>query len=234
MAPVSRRQLKAIATLAAVVAAPVLSCVVCRPLVNSIWYQMSCGGFGLLGDRFVTESLGIEYRAPRRAFPIEDLLIEESVFPDAWHAHEPFDPKDGVPAEQIAFTLFPDGSRCPSSFVTGYQVYRFYGGERCAEAGYRRKTAVWFAPWPGCGSWTVPGDLAHESAPIDRFRVECCTGQETRVQTCQAVARYEEFVIRFHTSIDADHPECMSFADLARILVAIDERMALYLGQDTQ
>ena len=228
----SRKKPWGAVTLVAVLVVPLLSCFVCRPLLNSVWYKMSCGGFGIVGDRFLVESLGIEYHAPRRGFPIEDLLLDESAFPEGWRAQEPFDPHNGLPAEQIALTLFPDASACPSSLMTGHDVYRFYGGERCADMGHRSETPIWFAPWPGCGPWSVPTDLPHQSPLTDRFRVECCTGQGSTVQTCQAVARYEEYVVRFHTSIDPEHPECMSFADLERILVAIDERMAVYLGEE--
>jgi hypothetical protein len=51
------------------------------------------------------------------------------------------------------------------------------------------------------------------------------------VQVCQVVGQYEEYIVRFHTRIDPEHPECLSFADLERLLIAIDERMAEHLGE---
>jgi hypothetical protein len=52
--------------------------------------------------------------------------------------------------------------------------------------------------------------------------------------TCQALGQYGEYLVRFHTSLDLSHVECMSFSDLERILAAIDDKMALCLGQGAE
>jgi len=51
------------------------------------------------------------------------------------------------------------------------------------------------------------------------------------MRLCQAVAQHEEYLVRFHAYVS---PQSLSVADLEAILVAIDERMALYLGKGTQ
>ena len=221
--------------LLAILGIPVLACLICRPLVNSTWYQMSCDGLGIVGDGFLLEALGIERHAPPRGFPIEDLLLDELAFPEAWEVGgDPYNPEDRLPAEQIALTLFADASECPTSLITAHDVYRFYGGARCADMGYRTKTLAWFTTWEGYDSWSPPTELSYQSPVASRFRLDCCTRQGGSLSICQAVGQYEEYVVRFHTSVDPGHPECMSFVDLERILAAIDERMALYLGKDTQ
>jgi hypothetical protein len=205
-----------------------LSLLVCSRLVYSIWYEVSCGGFGVVPDGFLTETLGIEHHAPERSFAVADLLLDESAFPDGWVlGGDPYDPEDRMPAEQIVVDFFIH--ECPSSLRAGHYVYSFYGGSRCAEMGYRLKIAIWFAPRDGWGPWAVPAELNYESQVADDYRLSCYTHQESGTRTCQAVGRFEEYVVRFVTPIS---PDCMTFADLERILVAIDERMALYLGED--
>jgi len=206
----------------------VVSSLACRRLVCSIWYEVSCGGFGVLPEGPLAEALGIQYHGPERSFPVADLLLDESAFPDGWLAGgEPYDPEDRIPAERIVADFFVH--ECPLSLRAGQDVYRFYGGSRCAEMGYRVKTPVWFAPRDGWGPWAVPAELTYESRVADEYRVECYTHQESGTRTCQAVGRFEEYVVRFLTPMSAN---CMTFADLQRILTAIDERMALYLGKD--
>jgi hypothetical protein len=46
---------------------------------------------------------------------------------------------------------------------------------------------------------------------------------------CQAVGQYGRYMTRFHTFMN---PETMTPSDLEGILMAIDERMALYLEKD--
>lgn len=36
----------------------------------------------------------------------------------------------------------------------------------------------------------------------------------------------------FNAALDPEHPECINFSDLERILIAIDQRMASYLAKD--
>ena len=175
--------------------------------------------------------LGGSYPPP--AFPIEELLLDESVFPEGWQAGErTFDPRQRLPAEQIALGFYIHW--CPdASLSAGHQVYRFFDGPRCAALGYQKEIPGWFAPWEETGPWIVPAELPYQSPLADQFRFNCSTHQRGG-QTCQAVGQYEEYVIRFQTSIDREHPECMSFTDLERILIAIDERMAFYLEADTE
>ena len=186
---------------------------------SSILLELTCGG---------------ECSYPSPAFPIEELLLDESVFPEGWQARErTFNPRQRLPAEQIALGFYIDW--CPDySLGAGHQVYRFFDGARCADMGYRSTTPISFAPREGWGPWSVPVELPYQSPVADQFRFNCYSRQGSSVQTCQAVGQYREYIIGFHTDIDPEHPECMSFADLERILVAIDERMAFYLDEDTE
>ena len=83
--------------------------------------------------------------------------------------------------------------------------------------------------------WSVPTGWSYTSQVADRFRFACADIEPFemgRVLTkCRIAAQYEEFVSVFGTTLD---PSYMTLHDLERILVAIDERMALYLRKDTQ
>lgn len=213
------------------VAVSLLSCLASAPVADTLWYEMTCDGLGLLGDGFLIEALGIEYHAPRRGFSIEDLLLGESVLPEGWEAGgKPFDPQDGLPAEQIAVTFFRH--RCPDySLVASHDAYRFLSGTRCAEMAYRRKSRVWFALREGWGAWEVPAALPYQSPVADEFRFNCYNREDGGAQSCQALGRYDEYIVRFRATMSS---QCMTFTDLERVLIAIDERMAGCLGKDTQ
>lgn len=231
--PPFRQKSGRVIVLLAMLAMSVLACVVCRPLVTSIWYEMSCNGLGTAGDCLLIQALGIEYHAPRRSFLIKDLLVDESVFPRGWEAAgAPYDPEDGLLADRIVASFFIHG--CPHSRRAGHYVYRFYGGARCADMGYRSESSNWFAPRDGWGPWGVPAELPHQSTVADQFRFSCRTRQGSTVQACHAVGQYEEYVVRFLVAMDPQGSDCMSFSDLERILSAIDERMASYLGRGTE
>jgi hypothetical protein len=186
-------------------------------------YQSLCFELGCLG--------GI---APARAFPIRDLLLDESDLPLDWQVRgEPHHPEYRLPAEQIALTFGID--HCgPYSLGASHSVCRFVDGIASASYGYRYKTSIWFAPGAGLGPWHAPAELAYESPVADQYRFQCGVYSGSTRRTCQAVGQYEEYLVRFHTTIDPDHPRCMSFSDLESILVTIDERMAFYLGKDPQ
>ena len=181
--------------------------------------------------------VGYESSPYPRATPastIEQLLIEQSMLPDDWQVWAgTFEPRQWLPAEQIALSFGIDGC-APNSLGGSHYVYRFPNGARSVASAYRYKTTIWFAATEGWGPWDVPPQLVHKSPLADQYRFDCTIRLGSTVQTCQAVGQYEECLVRFHTSMDAKHPECMSFVDLERILIAIDERVALYLGKETQ
>jgi hypothetical protein len=50
-------------------------------------------------------------------------------------------------------------------------------------------------------------------------------------RSCQAVAQYAEYISFLNSYVG---PQSITLGDLERVLIAIDERMALYLGEDTE
>jgi hypothetical protein len=65
----------------------------------------------------------------------------------------------------------------------------------------------------------------------DQYRFGCYTDEDFHCRHCQAVGQYGQYIVVFDAKLDLDHPECLSFTDLERALVAIDERMAEHLGE---
>ena len=168
-------------------------------------------------------------------FPTEELLLEESAFPEGWQTDgSTYNPRERLPAEQMGLTYMRH--ECPYySLKADHSVYRFFDGAKSAAAAYQQYIAIWFAPREGWDPWSVPAELPYDSAVADQFRLRCKTAQGGR-EFCQAVGQYEAYLVRFHVYMDSDpeYPDCMSFSDLERILLAIDERMALYLVKDME
>lgn len=187
----------------------------CMPVLGSIYLQVGCTGDD----------------SPPRGFRMEQLLLDESAFPEGWRAYEwTFNPRERLPAQQVGRSYYRH--KCPySSVVAGHEAYRFVGGARCADIAYRSRIPVWFARMEGWGPWSVPSELRYQSAIADQFQFACRAAQDSSVQACQFVGQYEEYVVVFETFISRD---CMTLGDLGWILVGVDERMAFYLAKDVE
>lgn len=162
---------------------------------------------------------------PTPPFPIEDLLLDESAFPGGWQAHVPFEPRArfGLP---VGVTYYSPGS---GGGVALHEVYVSRDPEEATER-YQEAVRFWFTDDERYTAWSAPAELRHRSVLADQFRVGCHIQQESGIQFCQAVAQYGRYVAWFHTYMSPS----MTFADLERILTAIDERMALYLAKDME
>jgi len=178
--------------------------------LNAVYLEMGCPGDD----------------SPTRTFLLKDLLLDESAFPQGWHGRDMvLGPDQRLRAEQIGRFFYNENGGATQ------EVYRFSSGTRCAGIGFQKKTAAWFAPAEGWGPWTGPSDLTYQSPVADQFRLACAASPQEDMRLCQAVAQHEEYLVRFHAYVS---PQSLSVADLEAILVAIDERMALYLGKGTQ
>jgi len=171
---------------------------------------------------------------PPPPFPIEDLLLDESLFPEGWYADEPFDPEERLLARQVAVGLHR--GECPYYGLGAlHEVYRFSEGAKSATGAYPREIAYWFAceEVRGGGPWRIPTELPYQSPVADQFRFECCTYERTGSITCRAAGLYGRYIILFSVDLEPDYPVCMDFTDVERLLVTIDERMAFYGQQET-
>ena len=164
---------------------------------------------------------------PTPSFPIESLLLDESAFPEGWTAYEPHEPRDGF-GLRTCIHYSP-----PPTSAGGIALHAAYVARSSEEAGhgYEVWAPFWFAEREGWGAWSVPDQLRYQSQVADPFRFACYRERGDGREVCQAVAQYGRYMNRFHTFMN---PDTMTFADLERILVAIDERMAFYLEKDIE
>lgn len=164
---------------------------------------------------------------PTPAFPIESLLLDESAFPEGWVAYEPHEPKDGF-GLGICIHYSP-----PATSAGGIALHAAYIARSPEEAvdGYGIWVRFWFSDREGWSAWRARDELPYQSSVADQFRFACSREADDGSQVCQAVGQYGRYMTRFHTFMN---PDTMTPSDLERILIAIDERMALYLGKDTQ
>jgi hypothetical protein len=166
---------------------------------------------------------------PTPAFSIGELLLDESAFPEGWRANTPFDPDHRIAAEQIRRHILT--SKChPLMVGVGQEVYRFYGGASAATEAYPEEAAFWFHR--NRGDWSVQPKFSYESPVADQFRFGCYIDKDFDCTHYVALGQYEQYMVVLDAKLDPDHPECLSYTDLEKILIAIDERMALYLGKD--
>jgi hypothetical protein len=172
--------------------------------------------------------------APERDFEIEELLVDVSSFPAHWYVVSPpapyphYDGAMTTQAEDIYTGFKADSS---TLLVAGQLVYRF-GASWKAAAAYREQLPVEFNnnSVASLTPWEIPRELPYESEVADQFHLAChVNGIGTPATVCEAMAQYEEYLVVFHTVVDSEY---MTYAELERILVAIDERMALYLDKD--
>ena len=98
---------------------------------------------------------------------------------------------------------------------------------------FERQIEIWFPTRGHWSSWERPARVTYESSSADRFRVACAydTARSDLAQKCHFIGQYEEYLVWFSTDMSPDY---MTYEDLERILQAIDEQIARYLGKETE
>jgi len=177
-----------------------------------------------------------------REFAIEELFIDVSAFPSGWkadpagpHIDTGRAPLGGGPETIQRWVLFfhAEGIVKGKSVGAYEQIYRMANVKVAAKEFERRLTA-WFPTGEYWTPWERPGDVEYQSPVADRFYLACASygaTPETRIQTCDMVGQYEEYLVWFSTDMS---PDFMTYEDLERVLQAIDERMVHYLAEDTE
>ena len=164
---------------------------------------------------------------PTPPFPMEDLLLDESAFSEGWAASQPYDPQDGFGLSICTHYTPPATSEGGIALHAGY-IAR--SPEEAAD-GYGIWAPLWFSDREGWSAWSAPDELHYQSPVADQFWLACYSETDDSSQVCQAVGQYGRYMTRFHTFMN---PDTMTPSDLERILIAIDERMAIHLGKDAQ
>lgn len=166
--------------------------------------------------------------------PIDQLLIDESSFPQGWEASEPdidFPPlapwtSRRKEVEYIDRTYYAPSERGGHAFI---RIQRF-GDSRAAAEEYAHKADIAFRETEWNTPWTVPVELAFESVVADQYRYACSMGGagELARPECAYVAQYRAYAIEFY--IDFYDTSVITYTDLLAIFQAIDEQMEQHLG----
>jgi hypothetical protein len=162
-------------------------------------------------------------------FQLDQLLLDESVFPVGWVAIESpslaLEGRGQVDDLKMEFRCIADSS------LFFHEIYR-YTDERAAGRRFRRHSD--FSSTDRITEWETPSELKYESQVAERFCFACADfrGYPTeRYTACQAMGQYHEFISSFSISyVRENMANCMSWSDLERILRAVDERMMRHLG----
>ncbi len=185
-------------------------------LVGGLWWLGGCGP---------------RSSAPR--FSPQDVLVDLSVFPAGWFVAIPPGPVrerlGQVEGARVQF-LADD----PRLIGARHLVLR-YQGEWVAAWRYEQLQRSWFNSNSilSVTPWRVPGQLPYRSPVADKSRFACHESDVAGLATiCEFMGLYGEYVVIFHTVMtpeDMQPRSYMTFQDLARILRAIDEKMAVHL-----
>lgn len=162
-----------------------------------------------------------------------DLMLDLSVLPDGWRicaGPEPVVRRERGERESVSVWFCPPGFDGVGG--THQEVYR-YRNE--FDAGILYNLDFLHREFPRgnmIAPWAVPDEWSYQVAVADRFTFAC--GEPDLgmvVHVCTAVAKYDEYI-----SVLVAHPtpDNTTLEEVEGFLIAIDERMALYLGKDME
>ena len=165
--------------------------------------------------------------------PIDQLLIDESPFPEGWEASDPdtdFPPlapwtSGRSEVECVSRSFYASSGH---SGAAGITIQRFRHTRDAANE-YEHETDVTFRTRDeeAQTSWEVPAGLSFESSEADRY---CCACSEVFGQArCAYVAQYGVYALDF--DINLYDTSVITYIDLLPIFQAIDERMEQHLGE---
>ena len=177
-----------------------------------------------------------------RAWPVtrpetvdtERLLIDASAFPLGWYRAfdaEPIPKREYRERQSLSVGFAHEGLQ-PYTLGASHTVYRYRNELDSAILYTLEFSGKGFPDHIMIAGWVIPEEWSYQSAVADRFRFACGEVDSVPAKwTCKAVAQYDEYISVFRTELSPDY---MTHEDLERILVAIDERMALYLGKEME
>ena len=197
--------------------------------------------FGLIALVAIPREISSAREPPQRPFKLEELFIEESVFPHDWRV----DP--GGPGK--ACISAPLGSGCRSYYARnlfysftenprggGLQEIHQYLSAEEASADFQRLEKGWFSINDFQTEWRIPYELEGVAPQVDQFILGCHYYGED--EQCQFAARYEEFVVRIHLDrsrmAHEGMVELLSYSELTQVIRAIDNKVMEMLESEQE
>lgn len=203
---------------------------------------LGCVGLLILACVVLLSLCTVSVWPKARTQPVDmyDLMLDVGAFPQGWDmCIGPAPPPEHVESERGEREFLYVGF-CPEGFEQGidgaeHDVFRYRNELDAAIALYSDFSRHEFSNRYTRTPWRVPGEWAYESQAADRFKFACGELEPfdlgRLLWKCRAVSQYDEYISVFSTTLS---PEYMTFGDLERILAAIDERMAFYLGDEAE
>lgn len=164
----------------------------------------------------------------------ERLLIDASALPPGWYRcvdAEPIPKREYGERESLYVGFAHEGLEAYTAGAS-QRVYRYRNELDAAIVYTLLFSGKGFPNHIMTTPWDVPEEWSYQSPIADHFRFEC--GELDSVPPewiCETIARYDEYVSVFTSELSPDY---MTLEDLERILVAIDDRMAVYLGKEME
>jgi hypothetical protein len=169
--------------------------------------------------------------APERGFSVDALLIDERDFPARWSDQGPAGPTPSVDGAIFASESIQQRFTADAAdlFSALHEVYRFRSSYR-AKKEYQKQLPILYnsRSIAVLTPWEPPTELPYQSSVADESHFACSRSGITGFWDCMFMGQYEEYLVVFSTRV-GDH---MGYADLERLLRAIDERMRTYLAEN--
>ena len=151
---------------------------------------------------------------------LDTMLLDVSSFPNnIWEEIGSRDSR-GAPSKlgiERAGTSFST----PTQGVAVHIIYKFATSDEANEV-FPQLESSWFNLAPEGSVWLSPIELQNLNLNSDNHKIDCFTKE---IETCQFVARYENYVVEFKTDMPA-----LTYPDFIHLLDAIDQNMLMCIN----
>ena len=152
--------------------------------------------------------------APQRNFKISDLALPSNLFPDGSIINPIFPLSDEhTTIEDGMQSIFWDNGNGSA----GYTIYRYPTVKNAKDAFEFHKHELFNRETKE--AWKPPTNLTFSSATADALYIACGYWND---KECAMVARYQEYVVFFNTTVDTK----MTFPSFEKILIFIDQQIS--------
>ena len=158
--------------------------------------------------------------APARTFSVFDLTLADHLLPGNTTVNPMVPPSEsiGVESGNISFFWRENGN-----LYGGVVDVDRYGTEKAAKASF--ESGLY---WRSRGSYEAHPEITYKSPIAEEFLIGCGSSMFDNGYQCSLMARYQEYLVDFNSSIS----EQMSELQFEQIVIDIDQQMITFLGQE--
>lgn len=160
--------------------------------------------------------------------PIEDLLVDATVFPDGWYEDiegpgpDSSAPWGGIRSVERTTLFFHSPTAGAEENIERYARFSIAKDE------FTNRLNIIFRDHFELGTYSIPDELPYTSSVAEQYRFGCVTAPNYPFPFygCQYLAQYGLYIVHFHIGWNLD---VVSAGELEDILRAIDDKMAPYM-----